>query len=107
MSAYIATKHGVIGLTKAAATDYAARGIRINAICPGFIATPFTADAPQAIIDRLLFSIPAGRPGKPEEIAKSMLWLCSEDASYINGHALVVDGAASLGTAGTRFDDHF
>jgi NAD(P)-dependent dehydrogenase (short-subunit alcohol dehydrogenase family) len=105
MSAYIATKHGLIGLTKAAATEYAAKGVRVNAVCPGFIETPFMPPLPPVFTERLLFSVPAGRAGKPEEVAGAMMWLCSDGASYVNGHALAVDGAASLGTAGTRFDD--
>ncbi|WP_068083982.1 SDR family NAD(P)-dependent oxidoreductase [Novosphingobium rosa] len=105
LSAYTATKHGVIGMTKAAAVDYGAKGIRINALCPGLVDTPFVAALPQPMIDRLVFSIPAGRPAQASEIANAALWLCSDDASYVTGHSMVVDGAASLGAAGTRFDD--
>jgi NAD(P)-dependent dehydrogenase (short-subunit alcohol dehydrogenase family) len=105
LSAYTATKHGVVGMTKAAAMDYGAKGIRINALCPGLVDTPFIGALPQPVIDRLVFSIPAGRPAQPAEIAKAALWLCSEDASYVTGHAMVVDGGTSVGASGTRFDD--
>lgn len=105
LSAYTATKHGVVGLTKAAAMDYAARGIRINALCPGLVDTPFISALPQPFIDRLVFAIPMGRPGKAEEMAKAVLWLCSDDASYVTGHAMVVDGGTSLGGTGTKMDD--
>jgi len=107
LSHYTAAKHGVVGLTKAAAMDYAAQGIRINAICPGAIDTPFLAELPQAAVDRLVFATPAGRLGHAEEMAQSVLWLCSDSASYINGHALPVDGGVTLGGTGTRFDDIF
>jgi NAD(P)-dependent dehydrogenase (short-subunit alcohol dehydrogenase family) len=105
LAAYTATKHGVIGLTRGAAVDYAARGIRINALCPGLVDTPFIGALPQALRDRLIFGVPMGRPGRPEEMAQAALWLCSDSASYVTGHAMVVDGAASLGAVGTRFDD--
>jgi len=105
LSAYTATKHGVVGMTKATAMEYADKGIRINALCPGLVATPFIAALPQPVIDRLVFSIPAGRPADPTELAKAALWLCSSDASYVTGHAMVVDGGTSVGASGTRFDD--
>lgn len=105
LSAYTATKHGVVGLTKAASMDYAAKGIRINALCPGLVDTPFISALPQPFIDRLVFAIPMGRPGKAEEMAKAVLWLCSDDASYVTGHSMVVDGGTSLGGTGTRMDD--
>lgn len=105
LAAYTATKHGVIGLTKGAAVDYAAQGIRINALCPGLVDTPFIAALPQSIRDRLKFGIPMNRAGRAEEMAAAALWLCSDDASYVTGHAMVVDGAASLGAAGTRIDN--
>lgn len=105
LSAYTATKHGVVGLTKAASMDYAAKDIRINALCPGLVDTPFIGALPQPVIDRLVFGIPMGRPGKAEEMAKAVLWLCSDDASYVTGHAMVVDGGASLGGSTTRMDD--
>lgn len=105
LSAYTATKHGVVGMTKAASMDYANKGIRINALCPGLVDTPFIGALPKPIIDRLVFSIPMDRPGRPEEMAAAALWLCSDGASYVTGHAMVVDGGTSLGGSGTRFDD--
>ena len=105
LSAYTATKHGVVGLTKAASMDYAAKGIRINALCPGLVDTPFIGALPQPVIDRLVFAIPMGRPAQPEEMARAVLWLCSEEASYVTGHAMVVDGGTSLGGNNTRMDD--
>jgi glucose 1-dehydrogenase len=95
-SAYTASKHGVLGMTKNAAVDYAGDGIRINAVCPGAIDTPMLRAAmerrgrdPQDTANRLsLF----GRFGTPEEIAQACLWLCSDDSSFTTGHALAVDG---------------
>jgi NAD(P)-dependent dehydrogenase (short-subunit alcohol dehydrogenase family) len=88
-------KHGVIGLTKSAALEYASRGIRINAVCPGTIDTPMVADMlakePDAMKD-ILKDQPIGRLGRPEEIAAAVLWLCSPDSSFVIGHALAVDG---------------
>ena len=92
---YHATKHGVIGMTKSAALEYAAKGIRINAICPGAIETPMVADMiarePETMKD-ILKEQPIGRFGKPEEIASTVLWLCSPGAGFVIGHALAVDG---------------
>jgi NAD(P)-dependent dehydrogenase (short-subunit alcohol dehydrogenase family) len=92
---YGASKHGVIGLTKSAALEYAARGIRINAVCPGTIETPMVADmmARDSITNEdWVRDLPIGRLGRPEEIAAAVLWLCSPGASFVVGHALVVDG---------------
>ena len=96
---YQASKHGVLGLTKSAALDYAARGIRINAICPGIIHTSMldrmmTTQA--SAIDAMLKDVPIGRLGRPEEIASAVLWLCSSAASLVVGHALVVDGGYTI-----------
>ena len=92
---YIASKHAVLGLTRAAALDYARLGIRINAVCPGIIRTPmferFSAADP-ARRDAIAATIPAGRFGTPEEIAQTVLFLCSDAASYITGAAYTVDG---------------
>ncbi len=92
---YHASKHGVIGMTKSAALEYASRGIRINAICPGTIETPMVtemlAKEPDAMRE-ILRDQPIGRLGRPEEIASAVLWLCSPGASFVIGHALAVDG---------------
>jgi NAD(P)-dependent dehydrogenase (short-subunit alcohol dehydrogenase family) len=92
---YHASKYGVIGLTKSAALEYASKGIRINAVCPGTIETPMVeemlAKEPDAMKD-ILRDQPIGRLGRPEEIAAAVLWLCSPGASFVIGHALVVDG---------------
>jgi NAD(P)-dependent dehydrogenase (short-subunit alcohol dehydrogenase family) len=96
---YHASKHGVIGLTKSAALEYASRGIRINAVCPGTIDTPMVTDMlakePEAMKD-ILRDQPIGRLGRPEEIAAAVLWLCSPGASFVIGHALVVDGGYTV-----------
>ena len=93
--AYTASKHGILGLTKTAALEYATRGIRVNAVCPGVIDTEmitrFThGDA--AAAEQLLGTEPVGRLGAPSEIADAVVWLCSERASFVTGHALTVDG---------------
>ena len=94
-AAYHASKHGVIGLTRSAALEYASRGIRINAVCPGTIDTPMVSDmlAKQAdAMEEIMRDQPIGRLGRPEEIASAVLWLCSPGASFVIGHALAVDG---------------
>ena len=91
-AAYHASKHGVIGLTKSAAMDYAAHGIRINAVCPGCIDTPMGAGIDAEAMKRFLKDQPIGRMGRPEEVAASVLWLCSPGASMVLGVALPVDG---------------
>ena len=92
--AYNASKHGVIGLTKSAALDYAHAGVRINAVCPGHIETPMThyyAEHPKAK-ERLLRRYAGGRMGQPDEVAAAALWLCSDAASFVTGTAMAVDG---------------
>jgi NAD(P)-dependent dehydrogenase (short-subunit alcohol dehydrogenase family) len=94
-AAYAATKHGVIGISKSAALDYAGEGIRINAVCPGIIETPMmdrfsggTPEGRKAVIGQE----PVGRMGRPEEIAATVLWLCSDGGAFTAGAAIVVDG---------------
>jgi NAD(P)-dependent dehydrogenase (short-subunit alcohol dehydrogenase family) len=93
---YHAAKHGVLGLTKSAALEYAARGVRINAICPGLFWTPMAqqmaASGQAEALDALLKAVPMGRYGRPEEIADVVLWLCSDAASYVTGQSISVDG---------------
>ena len=93
--AYVATKHGVIGLTKTAALEYAAAGIRINAVCPGVIRTPLidrnVATHPP-LAEHYRNMHPMGRLGEPEEIAEAAVWLLSDAASFVTGHAMAVDG---------------
>ena len=91
-SAYVAAKHGVIGLTKTAALEYAEANIRVNAVCPGFIETRMTEDTMRRRGDAILAQIPSQRMGRPEEIAEMVVWLCSERASYVTGAAYNVDG---------------
>lgn len=97
---YHAAKHGVIGLTKSAALEYASKGIRINSICPGLIHTPMAdkmiAGGQQDALDKMLEAVPVGRLGRPEEIAGAVVFLCSDAASLIVGHTLVVDGGYSI-----------
>lgn len=95
LPAYVASKHGIVGLTKTAALEYAKSGIRVNAVCPGVIKTD--------MIDRLTGSQkeaeeqfaemePVGRLGEPEEVANAVVWMCSDEASFVTGHAMAVDG---------------
>lgn len=97
---YHAAKHGVIGLTKSAALEYASKGIRINSICPGIIHTPMLdgmlSGGQTDVIDEMLKGVPAGRLGRPEEIANAVVFLCSDAASFVIGHTLVVDGGYSI-----------
>lgn len=96
---YHASKHGVIGLTKSAALEYAARGIQINAVCPGIIDTPMVEGmlTTQAeAMNELMKEIASNRLGRPEEIASTVLWLCSPAASYVVGQAIAVDGGYTV-----------
>jgi NAD(P)-dependent dehydrogenase (short-subunit alcohol dehydrogenase family) len=92
---YSAAKHGVLGLTKSAAMQYARQGVRVNAVCPGWILTQPTEEAMQAnpgIENQWLTHQPIGRLGKAEEVAEAVVWLCSDKASLVTGTALAVDG---------------
>jgi len=93
-SAYVASKHGVVGLTKTAALEYAQQGIRVNCVCPGMIHTPMTK---RGLSDperraRIIANQPIGRVGTPEEVAEAVVWLCSDAASFVTGHTMTVDG---------------
>src|SRR6516162_8019826 len=91
-SAYVAAKHGVVGLTKTAALEYAEANIRVNAVCPGYIRTRMTEPSMQLRGEAILAHTPLKRMGNPEEIAEMVVWLCSERASYVSGAAYNVDG---------------
>lgn len=100
MPAYTASKHGVIGLTKSAARDYATDNIRVNTICPAYVSTPMVNAAVEAspeLGDQLLGLHPIGRLGTVEEIAEAVLWLSCDKSSFVTGHSLVADGGATLG----------
>jgi NAD(P)-dependent dehydrogenase (short-subunit alcohol dehydrogenase family) len=94
-SAYNASKHGVVGLTKTAALEYAKSGIRVNAVCPGYIRTPLlesTLTSRPDMEEQIVSRHPVGRMGHPEEIAEAVVWLCSDAASFVTGHTMTVDG---------------
>lgn len=94
MSPYVAAKHGVVGLTKAAGIEYAARGVRVNAIAPGLVDTPMTEQwlKDPEVIKNLMSNSPIGRPAQPEEIAGTVLYLASPAASFVAGQVIVIDG---------------
>ena len=101
LPAYVASKHGVMGLTRTAALEYATRGVRVNAVCPGPIRTRML----EAIMEEnprmepaMIAAVPMRRLGTPEEIAEAVVWLCSERASYVTGQGLVVDGGFTAGS---------
>jgi len=95
LSPYVASKHGVIGLTKTAALEYGRDGVRINAICPGVIETPMVQRSQEETpeqMEQVTAATPMGRLGQPEEIGDAAVWLCSDDASFVTGESLVIDG---------------
>jgi NAD(P)-dependent dehydrogenase (short-subunit alcohol dehydrogenase family) len=96
---YVASKHGVIGLTRTAALEYATKGIRVNAVCPAVIETAMAdrAFGDPAVSKRILAQHPIGRFGKPMEIAEAVLWLCSNKSSFMTGHYIVLDGGLLAG----------
>ena len=95
MPAYVASKHGVVGLTKTAALEYANSGVRVNAVCPGVIDTSMVGRLKERrprMFEKIVRGEPIGRIGQPEEIAETAVWLCSDAASFVTGHAMSVDG---------------
>jgi NAD(P)-dependent dehydrogenase (short-subunit alcohol dehydrogenase family) len=104
LSAYVASKHAVIGLTKTAALEYARAGIRINAVCPGTVRTPMLegfVGGDETALEAMGKMMPIGRLATAEEIAAAVVWLCSEQASYVTGMAMPVDGGAAAASART------
>lgn len=99
--AYVASKHGIIGITKNAAKVYRKAGIRVNAVCPGTIRTPMIYDViergGEAMLKRVKAMEEDGRVGEPEDVANAVIWFCSEYASHISGNYLLIDGGSSLG----------
>jgi NAD(P)-dependent dehydrogenase (short-subunit alcohol dehydrogenase family) len=96
-SAYVASKHGVVGLTKAAAVEFGKKGVRVNAVCPGSARTQLNLErvaGNPAIEKAMTDASPMKRFVEPEEVANAVVWLCSDQASFVNGHALAVDGGA-------------
>jgi NAD(P)-dependent dehydrogenase (short-subunit alcohol dehydrogenase family) len=103
LSAYNAAKHGVVGITRTAALEFAPAGVRVNCVCPGIVDTPLVANAfgkTEKIREMLHRAHPLGRMCKPEEVANCVLFLASDDASFVTGHALVVDGGLCAGAGG-------
>lgn len=96
-TAYVATKHGVTGLTRNAAIDHGAQGVRVNAVAPGPIATPMTEVVPSEVMDPILARTVENRFGQAEEVAAAAAWLCTDEASFVNGSVLTVDGGWAAG----------
>lgn len=94
-SPYVASKHGVVGLTRVAAAEYGPEGVRVNAVCPGIINTEMIDRAREEMdeaLEAMIDAKPLGRMGEPEEIAAAVVWLCSDESSFVTGHPLVIDG---------------
>lgn len=100
IAAYVASKHGVIGLTRAAAVEFGKAGVRVNCVCPGGMMGTAMYErivaADPKIPDMVRETNPMGRDGEPEEVAEAVVWLCSEAASYVNGHAMSIDGGFTV-----------
>lgn len=92
---YVASKAGVIGMTKTWSRELGRKGVRVNAVAPGFIKTRMTEGIPEKVMDKLCAQVPLGRMGEPEDIANAYLFLASDEAAYINGHVLSVDGGVT------------
>jgi NAD(P)-dependent dehydrogenase (short-subunit alcohol dehydrogenase family) len=99
LAGYVSSKHGVIGLTKSAALDYAERGVRVNALAPGPILTDQLAAAGEAVQRQAGMAMPMRRIGTPDEVAAAVVWLCSPASSYITGATLPIDGGKLAGMA--------
>lgn len=98
-TSYCSTKHGIVGITKSAALEYASKGIRINAVCPGVIDTPMVSSmisTDPAVLNALIEQVPIKRLGRADEIAQAVLWLSSDASSFVVGHSLVVDGGITV-----------
>jgi NAD(P)-dependent dehydrogenase (short-subunit alcohol dehydrogenase family) len=93
--AYVASKHGVVGVTRTAALEYATDNIRVNAVCPGYIQTPMTVEAMQRRGAEILATVPTHRLGQPEDIAEAVVWLCSDRSGFVTGTTYAVDGGYS------------
>jgi len=105
MPGYVASKHGVVGLTKVAAVDYAKLNIRVNAVCPSSVRTPMIMDwiaGDEELLNLHNSSQPIGRMGLPEEVAEAVVWLASDKASFVTGVALPVDGAQTAAAGGGK-----
>jgi NAD(P)-dependent dehydrogenase (short-subunit alcohol dehydrogenase family) len=98
LAGYVSSKHGVVGLTKVAALDYASEGVRVNAVAPGPILTDRLRDAGEEAQRHVASSVPLGRIGRPGDIAAAVVWLCSDQASYLTGATVTIDGGRLAGT---------
>jgi 3-oxoacyl-[acyl-carrier protein] reductase len=95
---YVATKAGVVGMTRTWARELGKYGIRVNAVAPGFVATEILRSMPQKVLDQMVERTPLGRMGRPEDVANAYCWLASDQASFVTGHCLSVDGGVVVGT---------